>query len=751
MESENFRPNHRELSPGAQEFLECLVRLQLLSAVDARRFLDRIADHLSEYADGEMLGNALVQAGLITAYQLDRVLAGTTHGLVLGNRRVLERLGAGAMGVVFRVEHILLRRPAAAKVLPVDDDCPAVMLERFHSEMRVLADLHHPNIVQAFDAGHVPAAGPGMPELLYLVMELLLGGDLEQRVIDQGRVPISQACEWIRQAACGLQEAHDHHIVHRDIKPSNLMLTEEGQVKLGDFGLVRQFSSRRTNPGRLLGTLDYMAPEQSFDPTAVSGVADIYSLGACLFWLLTGETPYPAARSVAQALRLLQGGRPRRLRELRPDAPEELDDLINRMLDRDPTRRPSTPLAVMKALLPFTGQEHAEGGAEDPTGQVTPADSRGPSSSLSTTPAPKRVLIVDDEAPLRALARSVLEPAGCVCQDAKDGAEALAAVQRQPYDLLLLDLNLPDMDGYEVCDRLRPLSTETNFKIVIVSGRGDHDQLAEALPLGADDYIPKPFGVRQLKARVQHLLHLKEAQDQSDFLAAQLVLTNQQLENSLAARNNDVRRAQDALLFTMAKMAESRDGETSGHLRRLQLYTQRLAQRVADEPTWAGVINGNFLEQLDRCVPLHDIGKLGLPEQVLLKPGKLTDEERTLMETHPLIGDRILECLGQEYGESLAFLGMASSIVRHHHERYDGSGYPDRLSGEVIPAAARLVSLADVYDALRRRRLHKPALTHAEAAKILLENSTGQFDPAVLRAFAACERDFERIYRDIPT
>src|SRR5262249_27570647 len=160
------------------------------------------------------------------------------------------------------------------------------------------------------------------------------------------------------------------------------------------------------------------------------------------------------------------------------------------------------------------------------------------------------------------------------------------------------------------------------------------------LPLGADDYIPKPFGVRQLKARVQHLLHLKEAQDQSDFLAAQLVLTNQQLENSLAARNNDVRRAQDALLFTMAKMAESRDGETSGHLRRLQLYTQRLAQRVADEPTWAGVINGNFLEQLDRCVPLHDIGKLGLPEQVLLKPGKLTDEERTLMETHPLIGDR---------------------------------------------------------------------------------------------------------------
>jgi putative two-component system response regulator len=163
------------------------------------------------------------------------------------------------------------------------------------------------------------------------------------------------------------------------------------------------------------------------------------------------------------------------------------------------------------------------------------------------------------------------------------------------------------------------------------------------------------------------------------------------------------------------------------------------------------VVNSAFLEQLERCVPLHDIGKIGLPEHVLLKPGRLTEAERTLMETHTIIGDGILEALGQEHGASLAFLRMASAIVRHHHERYDGAGYPDHLGGDSIPAAARLTAVADVYDALRRRRFHKPALDHAAATRILLERSAGQFDPAVLRAFEARQQQFERFYRDIRT
>jgi putative two-component system response regulator len=176
-----------------------------------------------------------------------------------------------------------------------------------------------------------------------------------------------------------------------------------------------------------------------------------------------------------------------------------------------------------------------------------------------------------------------------------------------------------------------------------------------------------------------------------------------------------------------------------------------LAEEVGNSPKWAGVVNSVFLERLDRCVPLHDIGKMGLPEPLLLKPGPLTDQERALMQTHTIIGDQLLEALGREHGESLGFLGMASAIVRHHHEYYDGRGYPDKLAGDAIPPAPRLVALADVYDALRRQRFHKPALSHREACSIILEKSPGQFDPAVLEAFAASAPEFERIFRDIRT
>jgi putative two-component system response regulator len=244
---------------------------------------------------------------------------------------------------------------------------------------------------------------------------------------------------------------------------------------------------------------------------------------------------------------------------------------------------------------------------------------------------------------------------------------------------------------------------------------------------------------------------LKAAQDRAELLARELVLTNRQLENSLAARTRDVRLAQDALLFGMAKMAESRDGEGAGHLRRLQRYTRRLAEGVKADSTWSRIVDATFLNQLERCVPLHDIGKIGLPDRVLLKPGQLTEEERELIKTHTILGDRILDALAEAHGQSLEFLGMARAIVRSHHERYDGHGYPDGLQGEAIPPAARLVALADVYDALRRQRHHKDALAHADAVRIILERSTGQFDPALVWSFARCELEFERIFRAIPT
>ena len=335
-------------------FLDKLVDLRLLTPGQVQEFLEQRLSRLGLYTTPEALGQDLVQAGLLTEYQFNRVQAGTTHGLVLGSYRMLKRLGAGGMGIVFLAEHYLMKRQVAVKVLPIDEDCSAAVRERFYGEMRVLADLHHPHIVLAFDAGELPSVGPNMPGLVYLVMEVVSGGDLEEYVMDRGPLPVAQACEWVRQAACGLQEAHDRHLIHRDVKPSNLLLTARQQVKVVDFGLARQFCSRLTDPHALLGSVEFMPPEQSHDPSAVGAEADIYGLGATLFWLLAGQPPYLVTRSLRDALRALQNERPRRLRDLRPDVPAELDELIDRMLDRDLKRRPAMPLTVMNALLPFT-------------------------------------------------------------------------------------------------------------------------------------------------------------------------------------------------------------------------------------------------------------------------------------------------------------------------------------------------------------------------------------------------------------
>jgi cyclic di-GMP phosphodiesterase len=743
-----------QLNADARSFLHKIIDLGLLSANVVDAFLSEREDRLAEYTSGTQIGQALVQAGLLSNYQLECILTGSTQGLVLGNYRVLDRLGSGGMGVVFLAEHCLMKRRVAVKVLPVDEDCPPSVRQRFYAEMRVLAELCHPHIVMAFDAGEVVPVEPSLPVLMYLVMELVEGGDLEHLVLEKGPCDIGTACHFIHQAASGLQTAHDHHLVHRDIKPSNILLSSTGETKLVDFGLARQFCSRLTDPRALLGSLEFMPPEQSHDPSAVGKEADIYGLGATLFWLLTGEPPYPIVRKLGTALRALQEQEPRRLRTLRSDAPAELDLLLAQMMDRNPTRRPATPLAVMNALTPFLNSRFQElGGGEQSETQPQSVASRAEQAPAHNGGPRPRALIVDDELHVRMLHRVCLQSLQLDCVEVKDGASALEAAKSSgakggPFDLIVLDLGLPDMDGYEVCRLLRERSTNRNLKIIVVSGRGDQNDLAEALPRGADDYIPKPFEPRQMLAKVGHLLRMKEAQERIHMLTEQLMLTNQQLQQSLESRSEDVRRAHNALLFTMAKMAESREGETPGHLRRLQLYTRGLAQQAARRPPWLGLADERFLEQLERCVPLHDIGKIGLPDELLLKPGKLTSAERALVETHPLIGDRILEVLGREHGHSLEFLGMARAIVRHHHERYDGHGYPDRLAGDAIPSAARLVAVADVYDALRRRRHHKAAMSHVQAIEEI-HNSRGQFDPTLLAVLPLCGDDWENIYRDV--
>src|SRR5208337_4144863 len=271
---------------------------------------------------------------------------------------------------------------------------------------------------------------PRSPSLHYLVMELIDGGDVENYVIEHGPLPITQACDMIRQAACGLQEAHDHHLIHRDIKPSNLLLTKEGQVKLVDFGLVRQFHSQLTDPSCLLGSLEFMSPEQSIDPSAVDGRADIYGLGATLFWMLTGQTPYPEDKSIARALRRLQCERPRHLREFRPEAPAELDALLDRMMEHDPAQRPALPAAVMNALTHFAASAGPVYETFDPKTSEAGSTGQAPATAESHT---WHVLIADDDRATRASIRNMLEPIGCVCGEAENAETAWEAIHSEPY------------------------------------------------------------------------------------------------------------------------------------------------------------------------------------------------------------------------------------------------------------------------------------------------------------------------------
>ncbi len=608
--------NQPKLPALARTFLQELLDLGLTDPPALREFLDGAGKTLSDLTTRERVGQALGHAGTLTSYQRDRVVAGSTFGLVLGSYRVLDRLGGGSVGVVFLGEHVLLRRRVAIKVVPVDDAVSQQHLDRFHSEMRVLASINHPHVVSAYDAGVLPSPGAHQPALHYLVLEIVPGGDLEQYVYDHGPRPVGQACEWTRQVASGLQAAHDRHLTHRDLKPSNLLLTPDQRVKVIDFGLARELASTRTVRGSLIGSVEFMAPEQSADPTAVGPAADIYGLGVTLFWMLTGQLPHPRGRTTAETVKALQTGTPRRVREFRQDVPPDLDQFLANMLARNPTERPGLP-EVMRTLTPY-------------------ADELGTDSA------------------------AVLE--------------------------------------------LRPAAA--GFDLTPTFDPGE------------------PGGKR-------------------------LVESVRQLEASLVARENDVRRAEDAVLFAMRQMAASHDGGSTAHLRRMQEYVRVLAEHLCTDPDWPVLVDRGYVADLVRCVPLHDIGKIGLPDAILDHPEALTPEQREVVEIHPQLGCDILERLARTHGDSLTFLGMARAVVRSHHERWDGNGYPDRLAGQRIPPAARLVALADVYDALRRDRSDRLAIDHPTATEVIL-SSIGQFDPAVVEAFQACEQAFEQIHLTVP-
>jgi response regulator RpfG family c-di-GMP phosphodiesterase len=698
-----------------------------------------------ERAPDGALAAELVAAELLTEFQAERVRAGRVHGLILGNYRLLDRIGVGGMGVVYRAEHKQLRTPAAVKALHPAPDLNPRTLARFFLEARAIGQLKHPNIVTAIDAGEEPAGGPDQPAIPYFVMELIQGTDLE-RAAAAAPLPVGFACHIAHQIADALIEAHRLNLIHRDLKPSNVLVTPEGQAKLLDFGLaLLPGEARLTRTGAQLGTVGYMAPEQSRNAHGVDARADVFGLGATLFYALTGQAPFTDI--------LAAFGPPPSARALRSEVPAGLDAVLSRMMATDPEQRYPSADAAMRALLPFLPQVASE--------RARPALASGPGSPRPTAhvseggvpvtaeAVPSRVLIVDDQADIRRLCRMALGAEGLLCDEAATGPEAVERAAAAPYDLVLLDVDLPGFSGEEVLRRLRQNPPTQHLKVVMFSGAASGDDLSRIMLAGADDFVTKPFSVIQLRARVKTALRLKDAQDHADVLNRELLTVNAELEQALEARDDELLRARNGLVLALAKIVEHRSTETNKHLLRIQRYCRALAEGVAALPALAPVVDANFIRTLEDAAPLHDIGKAALPDHVLNKPGPLDAGERIIMQTHTSIGADTLREVARQHPFATAFLHVAIDIARGHHERWDGTGYPDRIAGSDIPLAARFVAIADVYDALRSRRVYKPGLSHHTAVLTITEGSPGHFDPVLLNVFRTIAPQFDRIFREL--
>jgi putative two-component system response regulator len=348
------------------------------------------------------------------------------------------------------------------------------------------------------------------------------------------------------------------------------------------------------------------------------------------------------------------------------------------------------------------------------------------------------ILIVDDAPENLAVLSSLLGPQHQV-RAVTSGRRALQAAASQPRpDLILLDVMMPDMDGHEVIAHLLSDPGTADIPVIFVTALEKGDEEEHGLALGAVDYITKPIRPAIVIARVKTHLELKAARDL-------LKDRNRNLEVEIARRMADNLLIQDVSIRALARLAEIRDPETGNHLRRTQGYVRTLAEHLCAHPRFSTLLTAQYIEALVKSAPLHDIGKVGIPDTILLKQGKLTPSEWTIMKTHSSLGYQALEQAERDTEQPLEFLSMAKQIALYHHEKWDGSGYPEGLTGEAIPIAARLMALADVFDALITQRAYKKAFTLNESLQVIQAGRGTHFDPDVVDAFFARQDDFIRI------
>ena len=361
--------------------------------------------------------------------------------------------------------------------------------------------------------------------------------------------------------------------------------------------------------------------------------------------------------------------------------------------------------------------------------------------TISSADAIDTILIVDDMPENLEVLDGLLRGAGYRVKAANNGRAALRLAQDPDApSLILLDVMMPGMDGYAVLDALRADPATQDIPVIFVTalaGAGDEEA---GLARGAVDYITKPLKPLVVLARVRTQLQVKVARD---LLRHQ----NVWLEQEVARRMADNDRIQAVSIRALAELAETRDPETGAHILRTQIYMRVLAEQLSAQPRFALTLTPTYIELLVRSAPLHDIGKVGIPDDILHKRGRLDPAEWTVMKTHALLGAQAIERAERDSGEPVAFLSLAKEIAHWHHEHWDGSGYPDALAGEAIPLSARLMALADVFDALSTCRVYKASFPADEVKREIIAGRGSHFDPAVVDAFIARYDDFIDIAR----
>ena len=359
------------------------------------------------------------------------------------------------------------------------------------------------------------------------------------------------------------------------------------------------------------------------------------------------------------------------------------------------------------------------------------------------------VLIVEDSPIIRRLIRDQVKKLGYEAREAENGAEALASMQESLPDCVILDLMMPVMSGPELLEKMQESEELRNVPVIVVTALSDMDKIVYCIEKGAADYMQKPFRAQVLRARLASCIERKKLHDREMELQRQLSEHNALLEDRVNRQVKQITAAQLSTIFAMCKLAESRDEDTGEHIERTREICYLLAKRLQEKPNPSEPPPPeNLAENIRTAAPLHDIGKVAVSDLILQKPGKLTPEEFETMKTHTTAGHVLLADVDNLHPGN-NFIHMGKEIALYHHEKWNGKGYPTGLAAFEIPISARIMALADVYDALTHQRCYKPAMSHEEAMSIILEGKGSHFDPYLVDLFVELENDIVRVSREL--